>query len=136
MKAFRDKVQSVLTRLPRILIAVALASSIGLHWAFLQAVAWAGMVITYSQEGPVSEAVAKTFDGHHPCDLCKQIEKSKRSEKKADYNFEFGKVQFPYARVAFVFDRPQMFSELLPDRFAADTLPNTPPVPPPRTVPA
>ncbi len=125
----------MLARLPKVLIALALAGSIGLHWAFLQAVAWAGMVIIYSQEAPLSEAVAKTFDGQHPCKLCKQIATGKRSEKKSDYKFEFGKVEFPYASVAFIFCAPSMFWEVSSSNDAADLMTHSPPIPPPRTVP-
>jgi hypothetical protein len=125
----------MLKRLPRILIALALASSIGWHWAFLQAVAWAGMVISYSHQGPVADAVVKTFDGHHPCSLCKQIEKSKRTEKKANYNFEFGTLKFPYAPVAFIFTRPALFQKILSVDPDATLLTQAPPVPPPRILP-
>jgi len=57
----------VLTRLSKLVLALALASSIGLHWAFLQAVAWMGMVASYARVLPISEALQKTFDGKHPC---------------------------------------------------------------------
>jgi hypothetical protein len=123
----------VFARVPKVLVVLALASSIGLHWAFLQAVAWAGMVITYSYEGPVTEAVVKTFDGNHPCGLCKQIEKSKRTEKRTEYNFEFGKVKFPYAPMTFIFNRPPWFYTIPPQDFSADLLAQAPPVPPPRS---
>jgi hypothetical protein len=124
----------MLKRLPKVLIALALASSIGLHWAFLQAVAWTGMVISFSQDGPVTEAVAKTFDGHHLCSLCKQIEKDKRTEKKADCGFDFGKVKFPYARVVFLFNPPTLFWEILSADPVMSLRPCAPPVPPPRSL--
>jgi hypothetical protein len=57
----------VLTRLSKLVLALALAGSIGLHWAFLQAVAWTGMVASYACILPISEALQKTFDGKHPC---------------------------------------------------------------------
>jgi hypothetical protein len=83
----------VLKKLPRILIALALASSIGLHWAFLQVVAWTGMVISYSQDGTVTEAVVKTFDGKHPCCLCKQIDAGKKSERKTTVSITLKKLE-------------------------------------------
>jgi hypothetical protein len=122
----------VLKRLSRILIALALAGSIGLHWAFLQWVAWAGMVITYSHEGPVSEAVAKTFDGNHPCCLCKQIRESKQAEKKPEGKFEAGKLKFRYSAAAFLCPRLPELWELAPPDDAADPLTHAPPSPPPR----
>ena len=74
----------MLRRLAKLAVALALASSIGLHWAFLQSVAWVGMVVTYSQDAPLKDALVKTFDGKHPCALCKEIDKSKQSEKKSE----------------------------------------------------
>jgi hypothetical protein len=125
----------VLAGFPRGLIVVALASSIGLHWTFLQVVAWTGMVLTYSQEVPVTEAVVKTFDGKHPCSLCKEIAKGKHSEKETDYKFECAKLKFSYAPVTFLFTQPSAFWEIvLPDDFA-ELLTHAPPVPPPRTLP-
>lgn len=47
----------------------------------LQCVAWAGMLVNYSQQGTVAEAVEMTFDGEHPCKLCLAIQ---GSEKKGD----------------------------------------------------
>ena len=63
----------VLGRLFKALVIVALVSSIGLHWVLLQSVAWTSMVVSYAQTGTFREALAKTFDGKHPCPLCKEI---------------------------------------------------------------
>jgi hypothetical protein len=61
-----------------------LVLSLGLHWAVLQTVAWAGMVVAYSQNSTLREAVSKTFDGQHPCPLCKAIEQGREHEKQQD----------------------------------------------------
>src|SRR2546427_5728196 len=114
------------------LIALALASSIGLHWTVLQTVAWAAMIVSYSQEAPLGEAVVKTFDGQHPCTLCKQIAKGKRPEKKSEYKFELKKLEFPYAPFAFIFRAPSSFWEMRARDYGADLLTHAPPVPPPR----
>lgn len=55
-----------------------------MHWALLQTVAWTGMVISYSQRASLEEAVSKTFDGKHPCALCKAIQKGRAEEQKRD----------------------------------------------------
>jgi len=68
-------------RLGQILTCVALLSLSGGHWAFLQGVAWTGMLIKYSDSGLVG-AVSMTFDGEHPCDLCNKIEQSKADQKE------------------------------------------------------
>jgi hypothetical protein len=124
----------VLARTPKLLIVLALASSIGLHWAFLQVVAWTGMVISYSQDRPVAAAVSDTFDGQHPCKLCKQIANGKRAEKKSEFEFESSKVKFANAPVAFVFSAPPLLWEVAAANQSAELLPHAPPVPPPRPV--
>jgi hypothetical protein len=58
--------------------------SIGAHWIVLQSVAWGTMVVQYSQHVPLSKAIAQTFDGDHPCSLCKRISAARHSEKKSD----------------------------------------------------
>jgi hypothetical protein len=39
----------------------------------LQVVAWTRMLYQYSQGSTVSEALQKTFDGKHPCEICKRV---------------------------------------------------------------
>ena len=121
-------------RLPRILIVLALAGSIGMHWALLQTVAWTGMIISYSQESALADAVAKTFDGRHPCKLCKQIAKEKRSEKKPDSNSELGKLEFRYTPATFVFRAPTAYWESSATIFGGELLSYPPATPPPRSV--
>ncbi|MFN0067801.1 MAG: hypothetical protein ACKVYV_09215 [Limisphaerales bacterium] len=55
-------------------VAMVLALSLGLHWAVLQTAAWAGMLASYSRQTSFAEAVAWTFDGQHPCRVCKLVE--------------------------------------------------------------
>ena len=124
----------VLARLPKLLIVLALACSIGLHWALLQVVAWTGMVISYAQDRPVTTAVADTFDGQHPCKLCKGIAKGKSAEKKAEFQLESSKVKFANEAAAFVFSMPPMLWEIAPRDENAEFLTHAPPVPPPRPV--
>lgn len=61
-----------------------LVLSLGLHWALLQTVAWTGMLITYARDGSLQEAVAKTFDGRHPCALCKVVKEGREEEQKQE----------------------------------------------------
>ena len=42
------------------------------------------MVLSYSERAPLSEAFSKTFDGRHPCALCKVIQKGQAEEQKRD----------------------------------------------------
>jgi hypothetical protein len=65
-------------------LIVAMFCAIGGHWLVLQTVAWGGMVVEYSRAGGLTAAVEKTFDGRHPCDMCKTIAKTRQSEKKQE----------------------------------------------------
>jgi hypothetical protein len=119
-------------RLPKVLLVVALAGSIGLHWAFLQTVAWAGMIVRYAQEAPVTVALAKTFDGEHPCKLCTEITKAKQSEKKKVYKVELSKLEFPRVCEQFVFCAPSFCWNVNAGDLTRGVLTHAPPVPPPR----
>lgn len=72
----------MLSKLPKLLLVGLLCLSLGLHWLLLQSVAWIGMVVKYSQSGSIKAALVKTFDGQHPCKLCKVVQDGKKSEKK------------------------------------------------------
>lgn len=72
----------VVQSLIRFAAALVLVLSLGLHWAFLQTIAWTGMVVSYSRDASLNEAVAKTFDGKHPCRMCKAIKQARAEEKK------------------------------------------------------
>ena len=122
----------MLQRLPKAVMVVGLACTIGLHWAFLQSLAWVGMVVSYSQETTLPDALVKTFDGSHPCALCKEIAKGKQSEKKPDARPEWKKFEFSYALTAFIFSRPTRFWKIRLPEVLVDIIPNPPPVPPPR----
>ena len=67
------------------LMVLSLCAAIGLHWAALQSVAWAAMLLSYSRTGSVASAIEKTFDGRHPCPLCKAIGKGEQGGKKQDF---------------------------------------------------
>ena len=79
-------------------------------------------------------AVASTFDGKHPCRLCKQIADGKKSERKAELTLRLKKLEFLTAMPCFTFTAPNTFSLSV----AAIRIPNpiglAPPTPPPRDV--
>ena len=81
----------MLLRLSRSLVALAICCSIGGHWIGLQSIAWASMIVNYSQQCSIAKAVEHTFDGEHPCNLCKNISKARNEEKKPDSQSPLGK---------------------------------------------
>lgn len=119
-------------RLGHVLLIVALLAATGSHWAVLQSVAWTTMLADNLRNGSLTEAVQRTFDGEHPCSLCKQITAGKKSEKKAEFPTVLKKFEFVSECAPFVFSAPDDF-RLLPDRnFTVRDLAHKPPVPPPR----
>jgi hypothetical protein len=60
-----------------IIVCVYLA---GGHWAVLQTAAWTGMLADYGRSHGLEKAVSMTFDGAHPCAMCRKIEVAKKGE--------------------------------------------------------
>ena len=46
----------------------------------VQEIAWAGMLVNYSRSQGIVDGVKRTFDGRHPCSLCKKAADLRRSE--------------------------------------------------------
>lgn len=57
----------------RLSLVVFTALSVGLHWNMVQMIGWVSMTVEYSQTAPLADALAMTFDGKHPCKLCKLV---------------------------------------------------------------
>jgi hypothetical protein len=124
----------VLSRLPRLAIVAALACSIGLQWGVLQSIAWVGMMVDYSREGSLGEALVKTFDGRHPCALCKAIAKGQKSDKPAEFPPTVKKFEFLYSPAVFVFNPPTESWEVDMLEEQAHSANRAPPVPPPKAI--
>jgi hypothetical protein len=62
-------------RVIEIVLALSFLCASNAHLPVLQIVAWAGMITKYSQQRSLAEAVKMTFDGEHPCRMCKAIKK-------------------------------------------------------------
>lgn len=121
-------------RLGHIFLISALLAATGGHWAILQCVAWTTMLADNLRTDSLSESWSKTFDGRHPCDLCKQIASSKQTEKKSQSLAPIKKLDFVSLGTPIVFAPPNLFS-FLPDYFSSSReRSRTPPTPPPRVV--
>ncbi len=130
----------------RLLRATGVAASLfalfvmmGGHWLTLQSVAWARMLAEFSQTESLGQAVAMTFDGEHPCNLCLSVREGRqqaqreqreapllKSEKSRELFCDARRVVVPAApdsgrdAVAFV---PRLLSDFV----------ESPPTPPPRS---
>ncbi len=113
----------------------------GGHWAVLQTVAWSGMVLDYSRVHGLQKGVEETFDGKHPCPMCKKVaegvhkestqpDKQQQQASKADK-----KSATCTAQVAALHPRGIPIQPLLPrDLIGFNTRSETPPVPPPKRI--
>ncbi len=124
----------MLTRLGKIFVVFALVLTTGAHWVALQTVAWTTMLANNLQSESFSEAVAKTFDGAHPCCLCKAIAAAKKSEKKSAAIAPVLKMEFPPLAEKIVLIAPSPLPVLPAQNFCARQLFQKPPTPPPRFV--
>ena len=122
----------VSSRLLKWLALVTLIFVLGAHWAILQSVAWVTMVAGYSQAEPISEALVKTFDGKHPCPLCKFVAKGKNSERKQETQKLLTKFDFFLSSSLLVLFPPARDPLHVAHPRSADPRSQSPPTPPPR----
>ena len=109
-----------------------LTLSLGTHWSFLQSVAWVGMVVQYSHETTITEALSNTFDGRHPCKLCKFVESGKASEKKQDSQKPVTKLEYASFSHKILLLPPQLGAITFPALTLSGERRDSPPVPPPK----
>ena len=90
------------------------------------------MIVEYAQRCSLSEAVVQTFDGDHPCGLCKHISKAKDSGKKHDAQLTPSKPDLICTPRAMVLVPPSTFFSFAALTMSASTEMRAPPAPPPR----
>ena len=129
-----SKASGVFKWVGHVLVLLAFLSAIGAHWFVLQSVAWTTMLAENLRTASLPRAVERTFDGKHPCALCKKISKSKQHEKKTEFRVEPNKFEFSYAPVTFLFLPPKDFREMRPRDTSAQLRSNSPLLPPPRSL--
>jgi hypothetical protein len=90
------------------------------------------MLLANARHAPLIEAVAKTFDGAHSCDLCHAVASGKKSERKSEVLPAVAKMDLICTLRAptwlppwISYEYPRLNSAI-PERF------QSPPVPPPR----
>ncbi len=119
--------------------ALAMFFIAGGHWTALQTVAWAEMLHDYSQHsGSLAVAVEQTFDGQHPCELCRDIQAGKSKEHRGSPSVPIAKAD---AKVKAALAEATLLAPARPsvERFfpaliasALVSRDDSPPTPPPR----
>ncbi|HTI69765.1 MAG TPA: hypothetical protein VMF06_07350 [Candidatus Limnocylindria bacterium] len=124
-----------MARFAKALSVALLIISVGMHWVLLQSVAWVGMVVTYAQRDSLPVALSKTFDGRHPCRLCKAVASGQQSEQEHAPLLKLKK----YGLEGFCSDTavavtlpPQTARSVFSITTGTDFLRSPPPPPPPR----
>jgi len=122
----------VLSRCGNCFVVVLLVLTMGLHWTALQTVAWATMLTANLSCENFSTAVSNTFDGKHPCCLCKAIAAGKKSEKKQELTPGKTKLEYlPLERSCCLFT-PAYFCLAALNDFSAKAVFSKPLLQPPR----
>jgi hypothetical protein len=117
------------------MVVLALVLSTGLHWAALQTVAWTTMFASNLQSDSFVQAVSKTFDGQHPCCLCKAIAAAKKSGKKSAAVLPGLKMEFTLVAGKISLFPPAPSALVLKNDILAEFFADKPPLPPPRSLP-
>jgi hypothetical protein len=126
----------VLFSIGRATTILAICLSLGLHWIALQSLAWTTMLVAQARHAPLSEAVARTFDGAHLCSLCHAVNAGKKSEKKSDLQSTTTKVDMICSAQPVRLSRPFVSFEYATAIFNLSDSGDSPPVPPPRAGPS
>ena len=120
------------SRLVQWLAVVSLTFALGGHWAILQSVAWVTMVASYAQSAPLKAALIKTFDGEHPCSICKFVATGKKSEQKQERHKLLTKLDFFLTPTRVTIYPPSPVPLRSEPTRPSDSPGEPPPTPPPR----
>lgn len=122
----------MLTRIGKFFVVFALVLMTGAHWAALQTVAWTTMLAKNLRTQSFSQAVSETFDGDHPCCLCKAIAAAKKAQKQSEATAPVLKMEYTPLVGKMVLLPPTQFEWLSEPDFFANSSFLKPPLPPPR----
>ncbi len=110
-----------------------LSFTLGLHWAVLQSVAWTSMLVERTLDQSLEIAVSTTFDGQHPCRLCKVVEAGRSCESTPFETLKLSPLDLSTPQdVETVLFPPRLGSPSLPWVKMAASRHDRPPIPPPR----
>ncbi len=119
-------------RVRNVLLILVLLAGTGAHWGALQSVAWTRMLAENLCSSSFADAVSRTFDGQHPCSLCKVIASAKRSEKRMEFPQPLTKLEFPLTTQLLLLVAPTRFQLVSIGSEFVESLSQQPPTPPPR----
>ena len=121
-----------MARVRSLAMIIALSAVTGAHWAMLQSCAWTAMLAKNLREDSFAAAVTRTFDGNHPCRMCKAVAAGKNASRKTEFTGAVNRFEFLTVARCVIARVPEL-SALVPvtDESAASWS-EQPPTPPPR----
>jgi hypothetical protein len=120
-------------RIGKILLILALGAMLGANWALLQTVAWTTMLANNLRTQSLTEAVSNTFDGEHPCPLCRAIAAGKSAESKNQFAPPTQKLEFPPLNGQIILITPSRQPVLALENSSVKSFVQKPLLPPPRS---
>lgn len=120
-------------RAVRLLLCAALLYGSGAHWLLVQGAAWAGMVAARARTSSVAEAVTTTFDGRHPCAVCRAVRRGADADSGARLVRPAPTADLAFAAAAAAFRPALVTSASAAAPCAATPRPRVPPSPPPKS---
>lgn len=128
------EVALMMDRVRNILLILVLLAGTGAHWGALQSVAWTRMLAGNLRTTSLVDAVVRTFDGQHPCSLCKVIASAKKTEKRMEFPQPLTKLEFPLTAQSLLLVVPLRFQFVRMSNELVESLSQQPPTPPPRAI--
>jgi hypothetical protein len=119
-------------RAGRWLVVLTVVFATGSHWFFLQSIAWVGMTVEFSRTEALGAALQKTFDGQHPCTLCKLVDEGRKADRTTDMQKAQTKLDLFCQDGAGVISDPLPFSRPVPVLLSGISRCDLPALPPPR----
>lgn len=89
------------------------------------------MLVTYSAGDGLGSAILKTFDGKHPCKLCKLVSEGRKAEKKDAKQTSLKKIDSILVKAPAIHFEAEPFLAHAPFRAVALARSQSPPCPPP-----
>lgn len=114
------------------MLVMAMLSIGGGHWAALQTLAWSRMLVDNTRDSGLKAAVIRTFDGQHPCSLCREIERGRKSEEKPAQTVEMAKLVLIYQPTPRFVAVPRGSWDLVPKGETREARSEAPRLQPPR----
>lgn len=115
-------------------MVIALCAVSGAHWAILQSFAWTAMLAQNLRVDSFSVAVTRTFDGQHPCRMCKAVAAGKSATKKTEFTDAVSRFEFLTAACCVIAYVPEPSVAVPVVNESAVARSEQPPTPPPRAL--